>query len=107
MNHILDSLTSPSSPYAVADTPVSIVLITPGPCLHSQMEEFKRPHRSLKRTGDFREEVIRLGQEWKAKEKEQQVEEGKFGWKISTLDFWGALADEAGGVGEELAPYFL
>jgi len=107
MQTLFEALTSPSSPYAVADSPISIILITPGPPLHSQMPEEKRPGRSVQRTGEFRDEVIRLYHEWKALEQKQTVEEGRWGWKIALVDFWGEMVKDAGGLGEELAPYYL
>jgi len=107
MKTMFDALTSPSSPYAVADSPVSIILITPGPPLHSQMPEDRRPGRSVARTGAFRDEVIRLFHEWKALEAQQTLVKGEWGWKVSLVDFWGELVKDAGGIGEELAPYYL
>ena len=107
MQKFFEALTSSSSPYAVADSPVSIVLITPGPPLHSQMPEDRRAGRSVDRTGQFRAEVIRLYHEWKAVESEQKVYAGGWGWKIALVDFWGLVEEDAGGLGEELAPYYL
>lgn len=120
---ILTNLTSPDSEYAVSETPVSIVLITPAPCLLSQMEETRRTSRSLERTREFRDAVLKIGEEWKDKELEQEhagagIETGhtdgessregtreKNRWKIETIDLWEAMVASAGGEGEELAPY--
>lgn len=107
MQKFFEALTSSSSPYAVADSPVSIILITPGPPLHSQMPGDRRAGRSVDRTGQFRDEVIRLYHEWKAVESKQKVDEGGWGWKIALVDFWGLVEEDAGGLGEELAPYYL
>jgi hypothetical protein len=51
--------------------------------------------------------VIRLYHQWKALESRQKIKEGEWGWKVALVDFWGVLVDDAGGVGEELAPYYL
>ena len=76
------------------------------------MEAEKRPHRSLQRTREFRDGVLRLGEEWQSKEKGQgrgtRSEHGSgFGWKIATVDLWKALVQQAGGEGEELRPFFM
>jgi hypothetical protein len=109
MRTIINAFTSPTSPYAVSDTPVSIVLITPGPPLHSQMAEDRRATRSAERTRQFRDEVIRLFGEYKEEEGKQEVEEGGYGWKIALLDFWNLLETEAtaDGSGAGLAPFYL
>ncbi|CAD6568735.1 MAG: hypothetical protein TREMPRED_004739 [Tremellales sp. Tagirdzhanova-0007] len=99
LSHFLDCLTSPNSPYAVADTPISIILITPPPCLHSQMEVEKRPHRSLERTREFRDAVVQLGKQW------DDRSNGK-SWAVKTVDLWKAMVTEVG-EGEELAPFFF
>ena len=68
------------------------------------MEADKRPHRSLDRTREFKDEVLRIGAEWKQKER---TTETKWSWQIETLDFWEALVQTGGGEGVELDPYFL
>lgn len=108
MRQILDALTSPSSPYAVSDTPVSIVLITPGPPYHPQMaDDARRSSRSVERTREFRDEVVRLHAEYKEKEAKQDPREGEWGWKIALVDFWGDIEAQAGGVGDGLVPFYL
>jgi len=83
------------------------------------MEEHKRKDRSLEMTREFRDAVVRLGEKWKRKgevldrERDQDMQEkgcGKdrrWGWKVATVDLWGAMVVEAGGEGEELTQYFL
>lgn len=101
---ILSALTSSDSPYAVADTPVSIVLITPGPCLPSM---FPDPAKKEWCTQDsmrkYRDAVLEVGKEWKSKEAEQATARG---WSIETVDAWGSVVGQAGGQAEELRPYF-
>ncbi|ORY35767.1 hypothetical protein BCR39DRAFT_512031, partial [Naematelia encephala] len=110
INYFLTSLTSHDSPYAVADTPVSIILITPGPPLHSQMGYSQmaepKPHfRTIERTGQFRDAVLQIGNDWKLKEKEQNLDPRGRGWKVETIDLWAALEKAGGGLGEGLAPF--
>jgi len=101
MDKFLENLTSPSSPYAVASTPVSIILITPGPMLFSLMGGGKPTFRSMERTKEFVDAVLSIGQRWKGIEGRQNTS----GWKIATVNLWDAMVRDAGGMGEELAPY--
>jgi hypothetical protein len=49
--------------------------------------------------------VLKIGEEWKTKESDP---ENTTGWKIETLDFWGAMVDAAGGEVEEgIAPFYM
>jgi hypothetical protein len=106
LHAILSDLTSPSSPYAIADTPLSIVLITPGPCLTSMFESYQVKWRTPESTREFRDAVLQVGAEWKAREKAQELNGAKQrGWSIETVDFWADLVKQAGGEGEELRPY--
>jgi hypothetical protein len=104
LNHILSLLTSPASPYAVADTPLSIVLMTPCPPLVAQQPAEHQAFRSVESTRAFRDAVLEIGREWKVKEAEPG---NKIGWRIETLDLWNALAAAAGGEGDGLAPYYM
>jgi hypothetical protein len=105
MNHFLRLLTSPTSPYAVADTPLSIVLITPTPPSYLKMDDFKRTIRTMDATREYKDAVLKIGEEWKTKESDP---ENTTGWKIETLDFWGAMVDAAGGEVEEgIAPFYM
>lgn len=103
LNSIMLSLTSPTSPYAIADTPLSIILITPGPCLPTMFENYKVKWRTLESTRRFKDAVLALGQIWKERSNEQT---GSRGWSIETVDFWKDLVDKAGGEEEELRPFF-
>ena len=106
MKTIIDAFTSVDSPYAVSETPVSIVLITPGPPYLPQMELDRQPGRSLDRTREFRDTVNELYTHYKQLEKDQTGQSG-WGWKIALLDFWACLEAEAGGLSDELAPFYL
>lgn len=85
IQQILDLLTSPSSPYAVAhgSHPLSIILITP-PAIHDDMLG-DTPAVSNEHTKLYRDAVLQIGAEW---QKKQQGER----WKLGTIDFFGALA---------------
>jgi lysophospholipase L1-like esterase len=99
----------PDSPYAIADTPVSIILMTPGPLLPSMYDpatdkaEWCLPGRMKL----FRDAVLAVGAEWKAKAKlrDAELDQGVMGWAVETLDVWGDLVAVAGGAGEELRPF--
>ncbi|RSH91344.1 hypothetical protein EHS25_009643 [Saitozyma podzolica] len=105
MNHFLRLLTSPTSPYTVADTPLSIVLITPTPPSYLTMDDFKRTIRTMDATREYKDAVLKIGEEWKANE---SGPENTTGWKIETLDFWEAMMDAAGEEVEEgLAPFYI
>jgi hypothetical protein len=102
MNHFLRLLTSPTSPYTVADTPLSIVLITPTPPSYLTMDDFKRTIRTMDATREYKDAVLKIG---KANE---SGPENTTGWKIETLDFWEAMMDAAGEEVEEgLAPFYM
>lgn len=107
MNTLLQWLTSPSSPYAVADTPVSIVLLTPGPPCFSQMGDGNPTFRSIERTRSFKDAVLRIGQEWMMKRDEAQknLHKGAHTWKVATVDVWKAFEEAAGGIGDGLKPF--
>nr|XP_019044062.1 hypothetical protein I302_07342 [Kwoniella bestiolae CBS 10118]OCF22992.1 hypothetical protein I302_07342 [Kwoniella bestiolae CBS 10118] len=96
--YILDNLTSPDSPYAIADTPVHILLITPPPPYHPQVPLPAKWVRSTERTLEFVDIVRDLGREWKAKENGR--------WSVEVLDLWEAMERKAGGLGDGLAPFF-
>ncbi|WWC64488.1 uncharacterized protein I303_107098 [Kwoniella dejecticola CBS 10117] len=97
--YFLHNLTSPESPYAVSETPVHILLITPPPPYDPQIPEPAKWVRSTERTLEFVDVVKDLGREWKAKEQ-------KDGFKIEVLDLWEAMEDRAGGLGDGLEPFF-
>ncbi|WVF72892.1 hypothetical protein IAT40_007710 [Kwoniella sp. CBS 6097] len=111
MNHFLDSLTSPSSPYAVAQTPeaLNIVLITPT-IFNPLQWEVDLPEKEKSRTVEvmrtYKDAVLELGREWKKEERDQKT--GKEGWKIETIDLWDAVVSANGGrgAGPELERFF-
>ena len=93
MEEILNRLTSPSSPYAIAhsDYPVSIILITPGGVQDSMRND---PHHVLAaESKKYSDAVLDIGQQWALKNKEGN------NWKIGTIDLYGAIlkAGELGG----------
>lgn len=107
LTSFFNALTSTDSPYAVADTPVSIILITPGPPYHPQMAPATQATRSVDRTKQVRDETVRLYHEWKALEAKQELKEGEWGWKIALVDFWELLTSAAEGEPEGLVPFYL
>lgn len=104
----MHNLTSPSSPYAVADTPISIILITPAPIVPSLFGDVYDPATAWRVPEvhrQFHDAVVDVGREWKAKE---QGEGNKTGWKVETLDLWEALVMDAGGEDDEaLEKYYM
>jgi hypothetical protein len=90
---ILERLTSPSSPYAVAHSsvPVSIILITPPGVEASLLDDPN--HITSERTQTYSDAVLDIGKEWARKNKEGD------NWKIGTIDLAGAIlkAGEQGG----------
>ena len=108
LNFFMHSLTSPDSPYAVADTPVSIVLIACQPIVPRMIPAWNAPDavRWLvpERQREFRDAALQVGKEWKEKE---HSEENKTGWKVEVLDFWSAMVQDAQGEEDALlAKYF-
>lgn len=105
LNAMLVALTSASSPYAAADTPLSIILITPGPCWPGMFEpdtgrdEWCIPENMKM----YRDAVLKVGAEWKMKE---EADPRSPKWMIETVDAWGDLVNAAGVEGEGLRPYF-
>ncbi|WVR07609.1 hypothetical protein IAU60_004651 [Kwoniella sp. DSM 27419] len=90
MNFFLDSLTSTSSPYATAHLPeaLNIVLITPtiyDPNTWESDLPAEKKSRRLDHTRKYKDAVLKLGKEWKSKEKHGS------GWKIETIDLWEAI----------------
>ncbi|WVR00104.1 hypothetical protein IAU59_007246 [Kwoniella sp. CBS 9459] len=111
MNHFLEGLTSPSSPYAVSQLPeaLNIVLITPTIFSPLQWEADlpdKEKSRDLEVTRTYKDAVLELGREWKKKEQEQR--DGKNGWRIETIDLWDAVvrANRGREAGPELERFF-
>jgi hypothetical protein len=68
------------------------------------MNEWQRKCRTVERTGEFRQAVLDISEEWKRREMHRK---GQKGWKVGVVDFWDALVKDAGGIGEELEPYHL
>ncbi|ORX35420.1 SGNH hydrolase-type esterase domain-containing protein [Kockovaella imperatae] len=106
---ILDALTSPESPYAVASTPVSIILMTPGPCVVSDMPKENQKYRTAEKHREYRDAVIEVGEKYKALEEENNARLGdRYGWKIATADVWQELMSAAAGDNEqELSSLFI
>jgi hypothetical protein len=99
MNFLLSQLTNKDSPFAVADTPVSIVLITPTCPVIGMISVGNRHTRSVESTSLFRQAVLDIGEEWARKDKPS-------GWGLETLDFWSAMIEDAGGEGQPLEAYY-
>lgn len=95
---ILDGLTSPNSPYAVAhsQTPLSIILITP-PFIHEPMLD-QPPHLTNHQMGLYRDVVLRVGTEW-----DDKADGAK--WKVGTVDLYGVLQDKIAETGLPEALY--
>ncbi len=62
-------------------------------------QRFKATDVEVTRT--YQEEVLRIGEAWKAKGQREGRE-----WKVGVIDLWKALVDKAGGEGDILIPYF-
>lgn len=100
LEYILNSLTSESSPYGVAGTPgTNIVLITPAPILLSMTPPDRQIPGRVRSAKAYRDAVLMVGEKFKAKEKADG------NWKLGVIDLWGAMIQAAGGEGEELRPY--
>lgn len=86
LHSILEALTSPDSPYAVAETKgLNIVLITPPTLCPDRLDD--PPKRSLEVTKKYVDEVVKVGKEWKAKEGGN--------WRIATINLWEAMYTKA------------
>ncbi|ORY35766.1 SGNH hydrolase-type esterase domain-containing protein [Naematelia encephala] len=100
---IFRALTSPKSSYSVAhqDVPLNIILITPPPLYPEMMtDEAFKSQRKVNVTEEYREAVLHVGQEWKAKAVASQKN-----CRIETVDLWDKILEEAGGQGEGLRDY--
>jgi hypothetical protein len=90
---ILERLTSPSSPYAIAHSSVtvSIILITP-PGIEDSFRD-DPDNINSERTQTYSDAVLDIGKEWARKNKAGDK------WKIGSIDLAGALlkAGEQGG----------
>ena len=69
------------------------------------MAERQRVSRSVERTREFRDQVLKIFADWQTLEKSQTVA-GGWGWKIALVDVWDELVKE-GGEDDGLAPFFL
>jgi hypothetical protein len=85
---ILDSLTSPASPYAVAhsDLPLSIILITPPPVEQSMMPNPQDVSNDS--TIKNRDAICEIGEQWMSKRNEGD------NWKLGVVDLYSALVQE-------------
>jgi isoamyl acetate esterase len=108
IEHYLTSLTSPSSEWYIPSA--NIILITPPPLVESMREQVMLAYppdqrfkgREIDVSRAYQREVLRIGQEWKVKGKNQ----GAGSWNVGVVDLWKALVDKAGGEGDLLIPYF-
>jgi len=93
METILERLTSPSSPYAIArsSVPVSIILVTPPGIEESFRDD--PDNVNSERTRKYSETLLDIGREWAGKNKEGD------NWKIGSIDLSDAImkAGERGG----------
>ena len=73
------------------------------------MPEMNQKFRTETRHKRYRDTVLNLGSKWKEKQKEadQQLREGEWSWKIATANVWNEIVKDAGGEGDELAPFFM
>ncbi|WVQ84688.1 hypothetical protein IAT38_006843 [Cryptococcus sp. DSM 104549] len=102
LTYMLESLTSPTSPYATADTPggLNIALITPPPICIPQFSAERFNTRTLERAKEYADAVRELGDVWKEKAKGEK-------WKLEVLDLWEGIEKAAGGLGDGLADFFV
>lgn len=101
MRFFLESLTSPSSPYAAAHAKgLNIVLVTPPPIYPAAMGggPFSR-ERVPEVSRGYVDAVRALAAEFKSKE----TPEGN--WRVGLVDMWDGVIRAAGGEGEELRAF--
>lgn len=101
LEFFLESLTSSSSPYAAAHSPLSIVLITPAPMCESLLPPVLAEAREAEVTKQYVDVVNELAKEWRAK---GEKEGGK--WRVEGVDMWKAVLDDAAGDEEKMKGYF-
>lgn len=108
MNHFLTSLTSPDSSYSIADTPISIVLITPHPIMLHMRANYGQPgwvkEQDPANQRLYRDAVVNLGKEWKEKERLERW--NATGWRVETLDMWDVMRQAAGGLEDGMLERF-
>lgn len=96
LNHILSAMTSPDSPYAVAQTPVSIILITPGTCSPAMFPDpSKAEWCTPESMREYRDAVMEFAEGW---EEKRENEDGR--WALEVVDLLKVM-QEANGDGLE------
>lgn len=102
LTYFLESLTSASSPFAAAHSPLSIVMITPPAMYRPMLPPVLAEAREEETTKKYVDIVLELAAEWSKKGKE----EGK-GWRVEGIDLWSKILEDAGGQKEKkMAEYF-
>ncbi|KAK8853298.1 hypothetical protein IAR55_004002 [Kwoniella newhampshirensis] len=104
LDHFVESLTNPSkSPYAISETPINIILITPPPIFLPQIPQERQSLRRIGHSSRYAQVVREVGEDWKSRE---ESKENTTDWKIAVLDLWSAIEAKAGGSDDGLAPFF-
>jgi hypothetical protein len=102
IEEILECLTSPSSPYAIAHSkvPLSIILITPPTTVKSMLDDPSHFQNSV--VEQYRDVVLDVGQRWADKRNKDD------NWKLATINLYDALvkAGQTGGM-EQLHKYVI
>jgi lysophospholipase L1-like esterase len=111
MRYYIKSILSPSSEYYQPHA--RVLLLTPPPISEKMREENKvalyppeertPADRSLENTRRYREEIIKIGEQWK----EQNAGEVEAD-RLEVIDTWGLIMDASGGEEDDelLRPYF-
>jgi len=60
--------------------------------------------RTVERTRQYRDAILRVGRSWQEKEASSA---NKTGWKVAIADLWAALLDAAGSDNEALASFYV
>lgn len=99
LDKMVDTLVNPTGGYAIANQDqVNVILITCPPWVASMMDEgLSVGRKDIKVTEGYRQAVLDAGKEWKDKSEK---------FKVETVDLFGAIEKAAGGLGDELRPYF-
>lgn len=101
LEFFLESLTSTSSPYAAAQSPLSIVLVTPAPMYGPLLPPVLAEARESDVTKQYVDVVNDLASEWREK---GEKEDGK--WRVEGIDMWKAVLDDAKDDEEKMKGYF-
>lgn len=101
LTFFLESLTSESSPYAAAQSPLSIVLVTPPAMCVEMLPPVLAEARDPEVTKQYVDVVLDLAKEWKGK---GEKEGGK--WRVEGIDMWASILKDVAGDEEKMKGHF-